>query len=379
MWREKKILESGKVSYRQTREMNKLLSFVLICLLKLSVTPSQAEIILFDFLSEPVGKIPSGWKASTGGFSKESGKWEIVVDDVPSLAPGRTEGGIGLKTVNSRVIAQTAKVTHPEHFPMLVYSDALCRNFIFSLKFKIESGLVDQMAGICFRYVDPNNYYVIRASAKDSTLRFYKYFQGLRGDPLGPEIKIPLGEWIDLKVKATGPNFQAWINGEKAFVTPVEDYAFDKGLVGVWTKSDSIAHFHALQLDYVPLETVGQRLVKMAADRFPEFTEISLFTKESSAEIAINVASNISSKIGIKGGEEESDTIKNKSTYRARGKNRITTMTVPLEDRNGESIAALKLVYKGFRGESSTTSRVKALKVAQYIQANLGVANLSDK
>lgn len=379
MRREKKIIESFDAENSLIRQMKKKLSLVLICFFALQANQIKADLILFDFLSHPIGEKPSGWQSSTGGFSNMQGKWEILVDDVPSLAPGIVDGNTGLKTVKARVVAQTAKISHREHFPMLVYSDALCKDFTFSLKFKIESGLVSQMAGICFRYVDPENYYVIRASAKDATLRFYKYFQGLRGDPFGPEVKIPVGEWVDLKVQAKGANFQAWLNGEKAFQAPVEDYAFDKGLVGIWTKSDSITHFHDLRLDYTPLITMGQRLVNMAADRYPDFNEISLYTIEETDGFPVNIASSQSEKLGLKGGKEESDAIANKNTYRARGKNRITTVTLPLEDRNGEPIAALKVVYKGFRGESSATSRIKALKVAQYIQSNLGVANLSDK
>lgn len=341
---------------------------------------TAAEIKVFDFFSDPVGAQPAGWRSATGGFSQQSGQWQVTVADVPPLFEGENKDPLVLQSIQSRVIAQTGQVTAQEHFPMLVHEGSLCRNFSLSLKFKILSGEVSQMAGICFRFVDENNYYVIRASAKDATLRFYKYFQGLRGDPIGPKVQIPVGEWVDLKVEAKGAEFQAWLDGKQAFPEPVTDYAFDKGLVGVWTKSDSITYFHGMKLDYTPLLTMGQRLVNMAGKKFSDLSEITLYAiQPGGVDTPIVIASNLGEKVGTFGDNVTRDVIENKNTYRARARDRTTTMTVPVEDRNGEPVAALKIVYKGFRGETETTSKVKALTVARFINDNLGVATLSDR
>lgn len=339
----------------------------------------QGEIRLFDLLNDPVGGIPRGWTEHTGGFSKQKGKWEIVVDQVPSINSTLGESSQNIELIQSRVVKQSARVLQEEHFPMLVLTDELCRNFTFSTRFKIESGNMSQMAGIVFRWIDANNYYVIRGSAKDGTLRFYKYFEGQRGAPIGPRVNIPVGLWVDLKVQANGTEFQAWINGHQAFEEPVVDYSYDKGHVGIWTKSDSVTKFHNLKLEYVPLLNMAQILVNMARLEYPELDEVSLFVKRDGDANPTILASNLKEKVGSNGGEIELDVIKNKSKYRGRTKERVNTLTVPLEDRNGDVAAALRIVYKGFRGESQSTSILKARKVAKYMELQLGVADLEDR
>ena len=43
-------------------------------------------------------------------------------------------------------------------------------------------------AGVAFRYQDPKNYYVVRASALGGNVRFYKFVNGVRSDPLAADL-----------------------------------------------------------------------------------------------------------------------------------------------------------------------------------------------
>jgi hypothetical protein len=346
-------------------------------------TASETNLVarekIFDFLGTPTGSTPPGWRSEVGGSSNQPGQWQVVIDTIPSISGSLDPLASGERMVQSPVLAQTGRVTVNEHFPMLVYEDAFCRDFTMSLKFKIVEGNVDAMAGICFRFVDPKNYYVIRASSKDATLRFYKYFQGLRDEPIGPQVEIPRGEWMDLRVKADGPRFQAWLNGKKAFDEPVVDYSFDKGLVGIWTKSDSVSHFGAIRLDYTPLRTMAEVLVDMAQRKFEDLEEISLYAAVKGSERIQVIASSAPTLVGLAATDVERDVLEKKHTYRARERDRTTIMTVPLEDRNGDAVAALRIVYKGFRGETETTSLIKARGVADWMTGNLGLADLMDR
>lgn len=357
-----------------------VLSLLTIAFVVLAAAPGvEAKQVIFDFLGVPSGSIPPGWVSVTGGDSGQSGSWQVVNDSIPSLSSSLDASGLASRFVTAPVLAQTGRVTAQEHFPMLVYERGLCRDFTMSLKFKILQGNVDTMAGIVFRYVNPKNYYVIRASSKDRTLRFYKYFQGLRGDPIGPSLEIPLNTWIDLKVEGKGAEFQAWINGNKAFDSPVVDYSFDKGLVGVWTKSDSVSHFGNIVLDYKPLKSMAEQLVEMAAARFEDLEEISILARKTKADPILVVASTDESQLGRLGEGVEKDVIENKNTYKSRERDRMTTLTVPIEDHNGDAVGALRIVYKGFRGESSDTSILRAKRVASFMQDNLGVVGLFER
>lgn len=354
-----------------------LMTVVYVAVAAVPVVPAKQ--VIFDFLGVPAGAVPPGWVSATGGDSGLSGSWQVVNDSIPSLSSSLDAEGLTPRFVTAPVLAQTGRVTAQEHFPMLVYERGMCRDFTMSLKFKILQGNVDTMAGIVFRYVNPKNYYVIRASSKDRTLRFYKYFQGLRDDPIGPSLEIPLNTWIDLKVEGKGSEFQAWINGNKVFETPVVDYSFDKGLVGVWTKSDSVSHFGNIVLDYKPLKSMAEQLVEMAAARFEDLEEISILARKTKADPILVVASTDESQLGRLGEGVEKDVIENKNTYKARERDRMTTLTVPIEDHNGDAVGALRIIYKGFRGESSETSILRAKRVAAFMQDNLGVVGLFER
>jgi hypothetical protein len=93
----------------------------------------------------------------------------------------------------------------------------------------------------------------VRANALENNVVLYKVERGQRTDlPLkgagrtyGQAVKVPSGQWATLRVVATGPLFEVWLNGMKLY--DVEDATFSlPGRVGVWTKADSVTQFDDL-------------------------------------------------------------------------------------------------------------------------------------
>jgi hypothetical protein len=124
------------------------------------------------------------------------------------------------------------------------------QDLTLSVKFKPISGRKDQAAGLVWRYHDADNYYIVRANALEGNVVLYKVEKGKRTDlPLkglgrtyGQKADIPSGAWSELKVTAKGNLFETYLNGRKLY--EVEDATFPgPGLVGVWTKADSVTHF----------------------------------------------------------------------------------------------------------------------------------------
>ena len=67
------------------------------------------------------------------------------------------------------------------------------------------------------------------------------------GRTYGKAAKVPAGQWSTLRVVATGPRFEVFLNGGKLY--QVEDATFAAaGRVGVWTKADSVTHFDDLTI-----------------------------------------------------------------------------------------------------------------------------------
>ncbi len=130
-------------------------------------------------------------------------------------------------------------------------------NGTLSVRFKAISGWVDQAGGLVWRYLDENNYYVVRANALEDNVVLYKMEDGKRsslapkGTPertYGVDHEVPAREWNTLTVRFEGPLFTVSFNGEEFFA--VEDRTFtEAGRVGLWTKADSVTLFDDLTLD----------------------------------------------------------------------------------------------------------------------------------
>jgi hypothetical protein len=58
----------------------------------------------------------------------------------------------------------------------------------------------------------------------------------------GVNVRVPANQWHTLRVEFAGPRFTVTFNGSRLF--DVEDMTFmDGGMVGVWTKADSVTAF----------------------------------------------------------------------------------------------------------------------------------------
>ena len=191
-----------------------------------------------NFDGDRPGQPPQGFSFGRTGKGKP-GVWMVQKD--PS-APSQPN-----------VVAQTDADPVSYRFPLCVFDGFVATDVDVSVKYKPVSGSEDQAAGLVWRYRDPNNYYIVRANAKENNVVLYKVENGVRTDlPLvgkgrtyGMKAEIPSGQWSVLRVVANGPLFEVFSNGVKLF--EVKDATFTgPGQVGLWTKADSVTLFDDL-------------------------------------------------------------------------------------------------------------------------------------
>jgi len=158
------------------------------------------------------------------------------------------------------VLAQTSGDATDERFPMLLFTGEKFRNFKFTTRFKIVSGIAEQMAGVVFRYQNSSNYYVVRASALGKNVRFYKVVDGLRSDPIGPDLDVSGGVWHALAVQCEGTQISFWYD-DKLVMPALGDNSLNEGLLGFRTKSDTVAYFSDATVDYTPVIPAAQAML----------------------------------------------------------------------------------------------------------------------
>jgi hypothetical protein len=188
---------------------------------------------------DATGSLPEGWK--TGITGEGRAQWSVVRDN---SAPS-----------GANVLLQSGEAT----FCWAVDSRAHFQDGFVEARIKPEGGKEDQAGGLVFRFIDGNNYYVVRMNALEDNVVLYKTVNGKRS-PLqvrgrmigyGVDTTVPNGKWNHLRVEFRGAIFAVFYNGEKVF--EVEDRTFTAaGAVGVWTKADSVTRFDDVRYGQLP-------------------------------------------------------------------------------------------------------------------------------
>ena len=143
-----------------------------------------------------------------------------------------------------KVLAQTVE-TQP--WAVAVLQDKKFADVEISVRFRPVSGREDASGGIIFRAKDGQNYLLVRANALENNFRLYTIVNGKRSTIASARVTEPkLGVWHAIRVVATGPKIQAYLDG--AMLLDHEDKTFTDGWVGLWTKADSVTEFTDLEI-----------------------------------------------------------------------------------------------------------------------------------
>lgn len=320
----------------------------------------------FDFSSTKPGTLPNGWKAEVAGAGKP-GDWRVVEEDVPPILEPLSAQAPRL--TRKAVIAQTAPSNEDERFPLLVHTSERYGDFTFSVRFRINEGTFEQIAGLVFRHQDSKNFYVVRASALGDNLRFYKFVDGERSVPIGPSISFQKDKWYELAVRAEGNQIEVLLNGTNAFPT-LTDNSFNAGHIGFITKSDTTALFADVNIRYRPLETLAAILVRQALEQQPRLLNLRLYGASSDKQELRCLAAKNSTDLGMAANETVRKVHKENQTYF--GKNpEAAVVTAPLHDRNGDVIGVLEFHLRPFAGQIESTTVARILPTVKKLESGI--------
>jgi len=127
-------------------------------------------------------------------------------------------------------------------------------------RFKPVAGREDRAGGVVWRWRDADNYYVARANALEDNVVAYKVVKGRRTDltpvdarpgTYGVKVPVATGAWHTLRVDFTGARFEITYDGRRLFAVRDETFP-DAGLVGIWSKADSVTEFDRFQQEGAP-------------------------------------------------------------------------------------------------------------------------------
>jgi hypothetical protein len=190
---------------------------------------AAARTITFDDM--PVGQPPPGFLCSQSGpENAKPARWQVVAAaDAPS---------------KGQVLEQSDNDDSNGRFPVALLQDTKVADVSVSVSAKAVSGGRDRSFGVVVRASDERTYYVARANSSTwgENVRFYKLVDGKRTQLDEWEGDVKAGVWHQLQIDAIGATFSVTFDGKQ--VLRVHDTTLPgAGMVGVWTKAESVSQF----------------------------------------------------------------------------------------------------------------------------------------
>ena len=346
----------------------RIFTWLAVCALALSASGAELH---FNFGDYEYGATPTNKFHAELGGGGAAPVWKIISAEVPSAFPS-LDSNVTM-TAHAKVLAQTSEDMTDERYPMFIYDGETFRDFKFSTRFKTVSGITEQMAGLVFNFQNSSNFYVIRVSALGNNIGFYKMVNGEIVSPIKLPLTITNAGWHTLEVDSSGTYVDCQLDGQKALPT-ITDRSPPVGKLGFWTKSDSITYFASADVDYTPRVAPAQQMVDNVLEKQSLLLGLRIYTLETNATLPHIIASKDKSEVGELGTEAELQAIQDGTVSfgREHGANYVT---MPLHDRNGEYIGAVRVKSKSFLGETQDSAITRATIVRKMVEEYCTVGN----
>ncbi len=331
----------------------------------------------FDWQSS-VDRTPPGFSSVVTGPGSP-GIWNVTKDDVPPvLAPLSPQAH---PMTQQAVLSVKSLDLTANRFAVLLYTNEDFEDFTLTTRMKIVGGVTEPSAGVVFRAKDARNYYVLRAGT-EGYLLWHRVVDGKSIEGLGIGVRTPIArqKWIEIKVECQGSAIRCYLDG-KLLIPPakagapteglaVNDTTFSRGEFGFWAKADTEADFIDTRIAYTPRIAFMQTVAEAALQKYPRLLGLDIYA-ERKGPMPVVIASKDTNHLGQAGDHVEQDVIHKGMAYYAKEKSWVE-LTLPLRDRNGDVVAALKTRLERFPGETEETALSRATAVKKEVEAHMG-------
>jgi hypothetical protein len=188
----------------------------------------------WDFESDEIGKIASGFKPAFGA-------WAVAADG------------------KNHVLEQSA-ASDDSAFNLVLIDDTNYADVELAVKLKAIGGKIDQGGGVVWRARDARNYYIARFNPLEDNFRVYKVVDGKRTQLDSAKVTGGGAQWRTLRIDMRGTHIKCFLD-DKLYLEADDATFRGAGKIGLWCKSDAHTYFD-------DLTAVGEA-VKAPADSGP--------------------------------------------------------------------------------------------------------------
>jgi len=207
------------------------MSLSLLLLVTSLITHAAAQSSrLWNFDTEPPNTVPSGFQVGSLFDGGRAGDWQVIATE-KAKSPGQ-------------VIAQLQGKGAEHAYKVILVDGTESSDIDLAVSFLAIQGKGDMGGGLLWRATDDRNYYLARANPLEQNLRIYRVTKGVRHMLQNFDQILDVKNWHTLRVAAKGCRLQVFYDDKPVF--DFCDHTFEKGRIGLWTKSDAVTYFDDL-------------------------------------------------------------------------------------------------------------------------------------
>ena len=173
------------------------------------------------------GAAPEGWQCGVTGTGKA--QWVVETDPkAPSPPNVLTQRGEG-------------------ECPWCVSKAKPLTTGFVETRVKLISGQEDQAGGVIWHWTEGDNYWLARANAAEGNVTLFQVVKGRRRAVKSIELEVTAQKWHLLRAEFTQTHATVFFNGKRVIDSDDSELQ-GSGLLGVWTKADSVTAFDSFSV-----------------------------------------------------------------------------------------------------------------------------------
>lgn len=188
--------------------------------------------MFIDFEQLPVSATPAGFTAVSSATGS-SAQWQI---QAAAQAPSGTQ-----------VLAAIGNQDRQEDFSFNIYDVVTAADADISVHFQVAVERPEQIAGLVFRWQDAGHFYLLRADARENSVRLYRVVDGRRRLFGSYDTTINAGQWQTLRVHVQEDRFEVFLDEQRLFLADDQTLTA-AGKIGLLIKGDGLTLFDDLSI-----------------------------------------------------------------------------------------------------------------------------------
>ena len=318
---------------------------------------------------QKIGEFPSGFQLIHVGPGNP-GSAKVSEQQILNPITGSLE--------NLRTLEIKGGNKSSNHYTLVLLKEPTYSNFNFSTRFKVIEGKGIRAAGMVFRMQENlEDYYLlaVKPVSKEAFWTVFKNNQAVKGFRFDEEnFTSPKDGWQSVNLICKDNKISWTLNHREDFVVYKADKLPDyrDGLIGFWVRSDSRVLFvnpEVLTLKQHQQKKLSEFLRKISKEN-KRILSLQLAANNAKDKKPIVIASLNKKDINQHAHEVISEVLEKKENYFGHN-NGISTVTVPVRDRNGNVIAAARMRLVNGSQNTKKDDLAYGTKISKLIQARI--------